>query len=557
MSITTEITRLQTAKSDLKTAIEAKGVTVPSATTIDGYATLVGQIQTGGGPSGPVERKDVNFYDYEGTVLYSYTKSEFLALESMPSNPSHTGLTARGWNWTLANAKTYVTDNGKLEIGQMYYAASGKTELYITISPGLLKFGFDFNQGTANGVSIDWGDGNTETTGGTGRRTLYHTYSEAGDYVMKIGVTTGTFSFRGACIMYDRSALRKLVMARGVSGMAQSAFANQYALEEVILGDGTIIPRYAFQYDRSLKHITIPNTYTSFDNDQEFCGCMALRTVSLPKEISTWGINIFGDCHSLLAITIPPVSQNIPFKLCYNCHCLKEVTIPKEATGINGSVFQNCWSLTEIKIPANIASINIYAFQTCSSLHTLDLSPLQGKAVVLYNDCFRAIPATKVILPTDATLNAGFQFAEGIGAFGMNNYDSAMSGIADFVVNLPNITTIGQAAFYYSFVTEVRSLGTITSLPNSNNNRGVFSNCYFLKSATLPSTLTSIGDRVFYGCSTMETLTILATTPPTLANTNAIPNNLTAIYVPTESVTAYQEASGWSSFASKIQALEE
>lgn len=47
MSIASEITRLQTAKSDLKTSIENKGVTVPSATTIDGYAALVDQISGG------------------------------------------------------------------------------------------------------------------------------------------------------------------------------------------------------------------------------------------------------------------------------------------------------------------------------------------------------------------------------------------------------------------------------------------------------------------------------------------------------------------------------
>lgn len=49
MSIASEITRLQTAKSDLATSITNKGVTVPAATTIDGYAALVDSIQTGGG----------------------------------------------------------------------------------------------------------------------------------------------------------------------------------------------------------------------------------------------------------------------------------------------------------------------------------------------------------------------------------------------------------------------------------------------------------------------------------------------------------------------------
>lgn len=49
MSIATEIQRLQTAKADLKTAIEGKGVTVPSSATLDDYADLVDAIETGGG----------------------------------------------------------------------------------------------------------------------------------------------------------------------------------------------------------------------------------------------------------------------------------------------------------------------------------------------------------------------------------------------------------------------------------------------------------------------------------------------------------------------------
>lgn len=52
MAISDEISRLQTAKADLKTAIEGKGVTVPSSTKLDGYADLVDSIETGGGGGG-------------------------------------------------------------------------------------------------------------------------------------------------------------------------------------------------------------------------------------------------------------------------------------------------------------------------------------------------------------------------------------------------------------------------------------------------------------------------------------------------------------------------
>lgn len=47
MSIASEITRIQGAKSDIADAIEAKGVTVPASTKIDGYAALVSAIPQG------------------------------------------------------------------------------------------------------------------------------------------------------------------------------------------------------------------------------------------------------------------------------------------------------------------------------------------------------------------------------------------------------------------------------------------------------------------------------------------------------------------------------
>lgn len=46
MSIASEISRLNTAKSDIKTSIQNKGVSVPSSTKIDGYPSLISQIQT-------------------------------------------------------------------------------------------------------------------------------------------------------------------------------------------------------------------------------------------------------------------------------------------------------------------------------------------------------------------------------------------------------------------------------------------------------------------------------------------------------------------------------
>lgn len=59
MSIVTEISRIKSAKSAIAAAIAGKGVTVPDGTMLDGMASLIGEIQAGGGDGAIIE---------EGTV---------------------------------------------------------------------------------------------------------------------------------------------------------------------------------------------------------------------------------------------------------------------------------------------------------------------------------------------------------------------------------------------------------------------------------------------------------------------------------------------------------
>ena len=49
MSVQTEITRIESAKTAIATAIEGKGVTVPDGTLLDGMASLIESIEAGGG----------------------------------------------------------------------------------------------------------------------------------------------------------------------------------------------------------------------------------------------------------------------------------------------------------------------------------------------------------------------------------------------------------------------------------------------------------------------------------------------------------------------------
>lgn len=117
------------------------------------------------GSGGGCGRNDVNFIDYDGTILKSYTSEQALALSEMPGLPSHSGLVAQGWNYTIQQMKSNVTSVGKCDIGCMYTTDDGKTRITLTIQdPKYSNIPLVFKQTVANGVEVDWGDGSSAQT---------------------------------------------------------------------------------------------------------------------------------------------------------------------------------------------------------------------------------------------------------------------------------------------------------------------------------------------------------------------------------------------------------
>ena len=117
--------------------------------------------------------------------------------------------------------------------------------------------------------------------------------------------------------------------------------------------------------------------------------------------------------------------------------------------------------------------------------------------------------------------------------------------------NITNIANLFSGSMLTGKITMpstgVTDLGT--SLQYLNN----------VESITIPNTYTNIPAQAFRDASNCEEIHFLATTPPTLANSNAFTTNMNAnlkIYVPYSAdhsvLTAYQTASNWSSVASKI-----
>lgn len=101
---------------------------------------------------------------------------------------------------------------------------------------------------------------------------------------------------------------------------------------------------------------------------------------------------------------------------------------------------------------------------------------------------------------------------------------------------------------------------TLTSLDEEDLNgltsvkdRG-FYNLSSLTKVVFPATLKSIGNNAFSGCSKVSYVRFLSENPPALG-TSSLPSggNFRTIYVPSGCLETYQNADGWSSYASKLR----
>ena len=366
MSISSEVTRLGNAKTAIASAIANKGVTVPSGTKLDGMATLIDDISGGGGGAIPsASPKEVNFYDYDGRLVASYTIAEAQSLAALPAAPDHSSdtipLTFQGWNYTLAqiNALTQAAD-----VGAMYIPSDGKTHLVITLyNTARNVVPLYWSQTVANGVTIDWGDGSsTETFAGTGNKNTTHTYAAAGTYEITLDVTSGVLGFGAKSSSYS---------VMGAMSTAGLVYCNM--LQSVSIGSSvTSIDRYAFNSCYSLASVTIPSSVTSI-GDNAFGSCYSLASVTIPSSVTSIGNNAFQNCQSLSGITLPSSVTSIGNNAFYSCQSLSGITLPSSVTSIGNNAFYSCYSLASVTIPSSVTSIGTYAFNDCRALASVTI----------------------------------------------------------------------------------------------------------------------------------------------------------------------------------------
>jgi len=352
-------TKIELIESDIANAYdecEIKGAVIPQVQGSANLADTIASIQTG--KPEVVAPKYVNFVDYDGTVLYAYSRSELQSMTELPPLPSRSGLTCTGWNRTLLSLKNNdIPDT----VGAIYSPTDGATRLvyeFFDGDPMQVSINLSESQKT-----VDWGDNTSISTNET---TVSHVYSNPGKYTVKIT------SDDGAPVSVD------LYTCDGC-----------YRLVEAILSDvDTCTIENAFYGCVALRSVSIPQGDVMC-GDRIFYQCYSLQHVSIPSGVSALGKQMFYLCHGLRSVSLPDDIHSIPAYAFYSCYTLNQIALSSNVTAIDNSAFYSCRNLSNVIIPSSVTVLQAgYNFTSNTNMVSVDLSAFTSVPVLQSANAF-------------------------------------------------------------------------------------------------------------------------------------------------------------------------
>lgn len=369
------------------------------------FVSEIESITTGGGGSTPaveVQLSDVNFFDYDGTIIASYTEEQAKALTELPTPPEHDGLVFQGWNYTLEEV---IANADAADVGALYITDDGATRLDIRIASNERKnILISIYQTKSAGVLIDWGDGSSERTIASTVCTVAHEYESAGLHKIKFFVDEdceiylpylkNTLSQTQAAICATQ--LEAVYSGDRVTGIAGSAYKKTYGLKKIAMSkDIKSIGTEVF-YNSGITYITIPPAVTKITGDM-FDNCTCLKNISLPINVATIDANAFRDCWGLERIIIKHVTNPGDYAFFENYN-LKKISFNSEVSYISNYICRMCTSLVEAEFLGNVKTFYDGALQYCYSLKKLDLSHCTAVPSLQTTNVFTELPSDLQIL---------------------------------------------------------------------------------------------------------------------------------------------------------------
>ena len=279
----------------------------------------------------------------------------------------------------------------------------------------------------------------------------------------------------------------------------------------VIPNDVTSIGDYAFSGCSDLTSVTIPNSVISI-NEAAFSDCSSLTSVTIPNSVTYIGHGAFQDCGTLTSVTIPNSVTYIGNNAFSECFAMTSVTIPSSVTYIGNGAFYN-YNLTSVTVekgtPINIKKEYTFSNRANATLYV----PAGCKAAYEAADYWKEFkeiieseyPPTGTEVINGIYYNLKSDYTAEV-TENPNKYSGSVSIPATVTYgNIEyNVNAIGYNAFSEcSGLTSVTIPNSVISIGNS-----AFSWSQDLTSIIIPSSVTSIIDTAFDGCSSMTSLSV-------------------------------------------------